>query len=133
MEALTHDDTQGHDVTPPDDDITKTSVPTIRAQLDAAMEAREKAASSSRAKVFAAVLAAGTLLIGIGAVGEQTRQTREDVARVLVIVESLSSESTTTRARLDESERDRTRLRESIRTVEAKMWEARPAARLERP
>lgn len=132
---MTHDDTttRGHDVTPPDDDITQGTARTIRAQLDDAIAARETAAAGSRAKVAAAVIAAGTLLIGIGAVGEQTRQTREDVARVLVIVESLSSESTTTRARIEESARDRAALHDSLRAVELKMWEARPAARQERP
>jgi hypothetical protein len=113
-------------VTQPDhDDITQTTARSIRAQLDAAMAEREKAATSSRAKVAAAIIAAGTLLIGIGAVGEQTRQTREDVARVLVIVEGLGRQAATTQQRLDEGVRVDGAMRDSIRELDKRLYDAR--------
>lgn len=68
-----------------------------------------------------------SLLIDVGAMREQQRQMREDVSRVLVVSERLAAESTTVQARIDESARDRAALHESIRAVEAKMWEQRRA------
>ena len=108
---------------------TSTSIPTIHAQLERIVREREKAAASGRAKAVAAVLAAAALLIGIGAVGEQARQTSADVARVLVVVESLRTSVTTTAETLRTNERDHEQIRTDLREVEQKLYDARRPSR----
>lgn len=65
------------------------------------------------------------MLIDVGAIGEQQRAARAEVTQVLAVTSTLVREGETTRAKLDEAARDRAALRESIRSVETKLWEMR--------
>jgi hypothetical protein len=65
------------------------------------------------------------MLIDVGAISEQQRAMRADVTQMLTVTSTLVRDGETTRAKLDESARDRAALHESLRSVETKLWEMR--------
>lgn len=75
--------------------------------------------------ILAGIVPTIKMLIDVGAISEQQRALRADVTQVLTVTSTLTRDGETTRAKLDESARDRAALHESLRSVEAKLWEMR--------
>lgn len=116
-------------------DDTRTSLRSMRASLAElrTMRANDKALRDKLIKwaigVIGTAFMAGLIptvqmLIGVGEIREQQSAVRSDVAEVLTVTSTLVRDNEATRAKLDESARDRAAIHETIRALEAKVWEA---------
>lgn len=108
------------------DEITQTSLPTIRATLERVVRDRERQRAGAWGKAIAGMVASGALLLGMGVTWEQSRQTSRDVGQVLVAVARLSQQSATVNARLDGLAQANADTRAALGDVQQKLWDARP-------
>jgi len=128
------DDSPGRYASTLDLDDTRTNLRAMRASLTElrGMRAEDRALRAKLIKIVIGVattictvggLPAVRMLVSVGEISEQQRAMRTDVAEVLSVTSSLVREGVTTRAKLDESARDRAAIHESLRSLEAKVWE----------
>jgi hypothetical protein len=115
-------------------DDTRTNLRAMRASLTElrAMRAEDRAMRARLIKwavgTIGSMLAIGLIptvkmLISVGEISEQQRAARADVAEVLTVTSTLVRDGEVTRTKLDESAHDRAALHESLRSLEAKVWE----------
>jgi len=90
----------------------------VETKVTTLLDARAKERIGGYVKAGLAALGVAGSLVSLGAVYQQSVQTRDDVARVLVVVERLDRAGVGVETRLSATER-------SLRDVEAKMWSAR--------
>ena len=90
----------------------------VESKVTSLLDARAKERIGGYVKAGLALLGVAGSLVSLGAVYQQSVQTRDDVARVLVVVERLDRAGVGVETRLSATER-------SLRDVETKMWEQR--------
>ena len=93
----------------------------VEHKVTSLLDARAKERIGGYVKAGLALLGVAGSLVSLGAVYQQSVQTRDDVARVLVVVERLDRAGVGVETRLSATER-------SLRDVETKMWEQRRGA-----
>lgn len=99
-------------------DDTHAGIAAVQERVEAVLASRDKEHAAGRWKLFGAVVACAAGLLSAGAVFEQSRQTRDDVARVLVVVEQLGRDGASVNARLNATERE-------LRELDKRVYDAR--------